>query len=399
MHEPSALTPDRRKEHTDAVRPYAMPEGEWMRAWSSASFFTNRYGGFRASGLSVVPEVMPIKQALWVLHRHSRAACEVMRRRIHMYKAYADTYEAGGAPALGLDDLQEYVDCLLGVPPIQVPPIEDIEKWFVAGQAQDTSYGVGGEHACFWRAPPIARYDGAKLITEVTVKGAIERAFCDIKRCLNPVSWATIPAEGSGFSSSYKVELQGDQVVYDPDGFPRRVEPQPGETECWEGVLFEDVDWSWNGAPITRFCNLLNIKFYQPEASPTNASGPALVLEYDLRQALSSDLLGLPRPGGLEIDSGVAQVWEVAAALKTDGVLSEDDKRLLQNIGCSARTWFFVTISKTVRFASLSPGIVSGAPLSSGEVMNYLAPCILTSWMDLAASLGVFNTDMKGNPR
>jgi hypothetical protein len=365
-----------------------------MRAWNSASFFTNRYGGFRASGLPVVPEVMPIKQALQVLQRHSRAAGETIRRRIHLYKAYAERHEAGGASALGLDDLQDYVDCLLGVPPIHLPPIEEIERWFVAGQAQDTSQGVEGERACFWRAPPMARYDGAKLITEVTVKGAIERPFVDIKKCLNPVNWSTVPAEGSGFSGSYKVELRGDQVVYDPDGSPRRAEPQPGETECWEGVLFEDVDWSWHGAPITRFRNLLNIKFYQPEASPTS---PELVLEYNLRQALSSDVLGLPRPGGLEIDSGVAKVYTVAVALNTDGVLSEDDKRILHRIHCHSETWFFVTISKAVRFASLSPHVVSGAPLSSGELMNYLAPCIMTSWMDLAASLGVFHIDMKGN--
>jgi hypothetical protein len=376
-----------------------MPEGEWMRAWSSASLFTNRNGGFRTSGFAAVPEVMPIKQALRVLQRHSRAAGDTMRRRIRIYKMYADRHAPGGASALGLDDLLDYVESLPGMPPpINEPPIEDIDRFVVAGQAQDISQDGGGGHGCVWRAPPIARYDGAELITEVTVKGAIERAFREIKKCLNPVSWADIPAEGSGFSRSYKVELQGDQVVYDRDGFPRRAEPQPGETECWEGVLFEDVDWSWHGAPITRFCNLLNIKFYQPEASLTNASGPELVLEYDLRQALSSDVLGLPRPGGIEIDSGVAQVWEVAAALQTGGVLSEDDQRILQGIDCSAGPWFFVTISKTVRFASLSPRIVSGAPLSSGELMNYLAPAILTSWMDLAASLGVFNTDMKGNP-
>lgn len=366
-----------------------------MRAWNSASFFTHRYGGFRASGLPVVPEVMPIKQALQVLQRHSRAAGETIRRRIHLYRAYADVHEAGGAAALRLDDLQDYVDCLLGGPPV---PIGDIEKRFVAGQAQDVSQGVGGDHACFWRAPPMARYDGANLITEVTVKGAIERPFADIKKCLNPVNWATIPVEGSGFSGSYQVELHGDQVVYDPDGFPRRAEPQPGATECWEGVLFEDVDWSWHGAPVTRFRNLLNIKFYRPEASATKPFVPELELDYDLRQSLSSDCLGLPRLGGLEIDSGVAQVWKIAKVLQAGDVLAADDLRILQDIDCSAGSWFFVTISKSVRFASLSPHIVSGAPLNAGELMNYLAPCIMTSWMDLAASLGVFNTDMKGNP-
>ena len=380
------------------MRPYAKPEGEWLRAWNSASFFTHRYGGFRASGLPAVPEVMPIQHALRVLHRHSPDAVEAMRRRIRIYTMYADRHEVGGASARGLDDLLDYVDHLPGVPPpIDVPLPEAIDRFVVANQAQDISQGAGGEHACVWRAPPIARYDGASLITEVTVRGAIERAFRDIKKCLNPVNWSTVPAEGSGFSRSYKVELQGNQVVYDPDGFPRRAEPQPGETECWEGVLFEDVDWSWHGAPVTRFCNLLNIKFYQPKASLPNALGPELVLEYNLRQALSSDVLGLPRPGGLEVDSGVAKVYDVATALKIDGVLSEDDKRLLQEIDCPG-PWFFVTISKTVRFASLSPRIVSGAPLSSGEVMNYLAPAILTSWMDLAASLGVFHIDTKGNP-
>jgi hypothetical protein len=376
-----------------------MPEGEWIRAWNSASCFTNRYGGFRASGLSAVPAVMPIKQALQVLQRHSPAACETIRRRIRMYKMYADQHEVGGASARGLDDLLDYVDRLPGMPlPTDVPKSEEIDKFVVAGQAHDISHGGESEHPCFWRAPPIAGYDGANLITKVTVRGAIERAFCEIKKCLNPVNWANTLTEGSGFSRSYKVELQGDHVVYDPDGFPRRAEPQPGETECWEGVLFEDVDWSWNGAPITRFCNLLNIKFYQPEASPTNASGPELVLEYDLRQSLSSDLMGLPRPGGLEIDSGVAKVYEVEAALKASDVLSEDDRRLLQSINCSSRTFFFVTVSKAMRFASLSPGIVSGAPLSSGQIMNYLAPSIMTSWMDLAVSLGVFNIHMKGNP-
>jgi hypothetical protein len=202
----------------------------------------------------------------------------------------------------------------------------------------------------------------------VEVKG---RAFSDLVQVFAPQNWK----KDDFFEAS-------DAVVIDSGtGAAHLDEDHKKAGETWKGPLFEHFVWSLRGEEVSWFKNFLDIDACVcnlgdapplPEL-PTGAwqgepwggtppRPPWMWTNYSLRKAIRSQIWLEERPGGIDVDSGHI-------------CISADEDH---------PDWWRVEVVKHVRFTSA--GRVS---VDAGEMMNYMTPAILRSWLERGVYEGV----------
>ena len=227
------------------------------------------------------------------------------------------------------------------------------------------SNNVLGGPACSQKnADTDVDFDVNTLVSTATTTIEVQRHFADLAKIMDPRGWRELGPDY--FAHSYKAKEVNGTVQYKDDGNP---EPDVGTTAPigtdWSGVLFEQFEWNWNDLSLSQFRNLLRIKF---EVDHTQGA-EHLHLEYSLIQCLDSMVGYDEQDGGLDVDSGFADVI---------------------GIGGSAPPTWQVTAQKKLRFTDRTPGNVGlEVPVDLGMALNFLAPAMIGIFLDRSVSLAV----------
>jgi hypothetical protein len=145
----------------------------------------------------------------------------------------------------------------------------------VSGKAQHDTPGAG--------------HDTAETVGEVAKEA-------------DPQKWSSIAPEM--FVTSYRIrEAQCGDRYEDPDRFDGEYDSDGS----WRGPLFETVQ-SAMGARVATFRNVLDIDF---NVSRTDDHNGRICVAYSLHEPLSNSMLGVQRPGGVDVDSGGPTDYEI----------------------------------------------------------------------------------------
>lgn len=191
-----------------------------------------------------------------------------------------------------------------------------------------------------------AEFDFDSLVTTVTGVAEVKRTPQQLAKLVDPRRWSEVtPA----FAASYQVE-QDRTGVPQYEGRNPKAAP-PSRSASWRGLLFEDVVIPVNRSTSSRYRNLLSIDLAY--------KGRGLNADFSLYDSLSSQILVVEMPGGVDVDSG-----HVSAKPLSGG-------------------WTRYEVVKHLRYSDLTPRDASPeGPWDYGQTLNYLAPALLSSFIE-----------------
>jgi hypothetical protein len=187
-------------------------------------------------------------------------------------------------------------------------------------------------------------FDPKSFVTRVEVRLKVKRAIDGAlaARC-DPRAW--------GRDSQFFVE----STRYVPSGSWFAADPAPSACGTpWSGLLFEHVCMNTGTPGAVEFQNLLNIDF---RVEP----GRSIEFDYSLFACLRSQLWGVARRGGIDVDSGIFQ----ASAVEEEG-----------------EPWTDIRAVKRIRYTDFVPTSGLSAP-GFAQPLNYLAPALVSAWLAL----------------
>jgi hypothetical protein len=197
-------------------------------------------------------------------------------------------------------------------------------------------------------------FDPSSRITTATAVTSWQGDFARLAVILDPRSWSR---ESIFFPESYEAIQRNGQ--FQPDPAP----PPPGQS--WKGYLYEFVESRVNDAVSAAFQNYLNVDF------KADYDNHRIRVDYSLYSCQGSMLLERIAGGGIEVDSGFA----IAEPLNT-----------LPSVPPEQQT-FKISAKKTVRFAdTVSRSTPNQGPSEAGQMMNLLAPAVVSMWLDASVS-------------
>jgi hypothetical protein len=189
-------------------------------------------------------------------------------------------------------------------------------------------------------------FDVASLVTTVTGAAEVKRPPEQLAKLVDPRRWSEASPE---FAASYAVEQDAQGAPRYQDGRPKAAPPSGSPT--FEGLLFEDVVTPVNRTTFSRYRNLLSIDLASKDGG--------LNADFSLYDSLSSQILVVEMPGGVDVDFG-----HVSAKPLSKG-------------------WTRYEVVKHLRYSDLTPRDASPeGPWDYGQTLNYLAPALLSSWIE-----------------
>ena len=300
---------------------------------------------------------MPLQRAIDVLLREGTpAALRVLGIANQRLRAYKKEYERNH-PALGSLETQLAGDLNLPDFTTWCPNGNDVVAHYKRPRRENIDQGV------LWGPTTWSSWDADDLTTHVETVVVLKLPdFNDDRRIefLNPAYWSKKNPE----------YFRVSDPVHEDNGRLRRLPVQHGP---WRGLLYEDFQMAWHGLSVTGFRNLLSIDFELPTTT------------YKLDRSMASSLWGVARTGGMEVNFGITTIQPCEEWLKNNcGRIAHEP---LCNELCPYANdgdTFIARATKNVRFINITPKMASGSPLRTGDYMNYMAPAVLSTWMDLS---------------
>lgn len=207
--------------------------------------------------------------------------------------------------------------------------------------------GAGAMPVRVFPASSVTRQDAATLQTQVTVTALVATELFDCLRIgMDPQCWSLC---SDAFGKSAYVAGSHDLSPVDP-ALPAGAYGREREDRR---LLEEHVTLvsQADGTEIGSFHNILNIR------TPIRADGE-IEIRFDLNRSISSRILWDERAGGIIVNEGYLRAQPVA-----------------ENV-------WRVTSRKTLRFSDRTPNSGGGGWNDHGQMLNYLAPAALSSWIE-----------------